>query len=78
MVGPGRLALLTAHPAMPAVKVRIPLASAWIARMLPRPCQRQGHPTAAIARRLRRSDTTVRGYLRDTGGAEGSAGRRVR
>ena len=42
-----------------AAKTRVPLANEWIARIL----AWQGHPAAAIARRIRVSDTTVRRWL---------------
>ncbi|MGD9864377.1 MAG: hypothetical protein AB7S99_14305, partial [Pseudodonghicola sp.] len=43
-----------------AAKTRVPLANEWIARIL----AWQGHPAAAIARRIRVSDTTVRRWLK--------------
>ena len=43
-----------------AAKTRVPLANEWIARIL----AWQGHPVAAIARRIRVSDTTVRRWLK--------------
>ena len=39
---------------------RVPLGNPWLARCL----AAEGHPTAEIARRLRASDTAVRGWLR--------------
>lgn len=41
---------------------RVPLANRWLAQCL----YAQGLSVASIARRLRTSDTTVRGYLRGT------------
>ncbi|AVL53266.1 helix-turn-helix domain containing protein [Roseobacter denitrificans] len=43
-------------------KHRVPLANKWLAQCL----YCQGLSIAAIARRVRRSDTTVRKYLRGT------------
>ncbi len=40
---------------------RVPLANRWLAKML----AWQGMSTAEIARRLRKTDVAVRGYLRD-------------
>lgn len=42
-----------------AVKTRVPLANEWITRIL----AWQGHSAAAIARRIRVTDTTVRRWL---------------
>lgn len=49
---------------------RVPLAKPWIAAVL----HAKGLSKSEIARRLRVTDVTVRGYLRDTGprGAKGS------
>jgi hypothetical protein len=44
-----------------ALQKRVPLAKRWLARML----HWQGHSTAQIARTLRATDVSVRGWLKD-------------
>ena len=44
-----------------SMQKRVPLAKRWLARML----DWQGHSTAHIARTLRATDVSVRGWLKD-------------
>jgi hypothetical protein len=61
LVGEDLATALAAHPAMPATKVRIPLANRWKALFL----DWQGHSVGEIARRTRVSATTIYRYVRE-------------
>lgn len=58
MIGAEKTAAL--GEALGHLKVRIPTAKPWIARVL----RSEGLPVAAIARKLHTSDVTIRSYLR--------------
>lgn len=64
LIGADRVKALAASN-YPALQKRIPLAKRWLAAML----HWQGHSTAEIARTLRTTDVTVRGWLKS--GADG-------
>ncbi|MEP5730736.1 MAG: helix-turn-helix domain-containing protein [Sulfitobacter sp.] len=57
VIGPGKLQLLSEMSS--ALKNRVPLGTKWLAQCL----SIQGLSTAAIARRLRVTDVTLRKYL---------------
>lgn len=64
IVGQEKASALAAHPGMPAVRARIPLANRWVVLFL----HWQGHSGGEIARRTRVSSTTVRKYLKERAG----------
>ncbi len=61
LIGPDKVAAL-ATSQHPALQKRVPVANRWLAEML----AWQGYSNAAIARRLRTTDVTVRNWLKDT------------
>lgn len=63
LVGKDRATALAAHPRMPAVKCRVPLANRWVAQLL----YMRGQTVPDIARRTRVSNTTIRKYLKEIG-----------
>lgn len=61
IVGQDRATALAAHPRMPAVKCRVPLANRWVAQLL----FMRGQTVAEIARRTRTTSPTVAKYLKE-------------
>lgn len=60
LIGPDKTKALAESPNR-ALQKRVPLAKQWLARVL----HWQGHSAADIARTLRVSDVSVRGWLKD-------------